>query len=153
MPKGWKKNEKHEGLIDPPRTEDDARHNISLVGRAIQDLFFAVRAHRDARGHKLCFENDNELYAAFGLEPLEDRELPPRAEFLGKCAEYYDSHPCKRAHACAQVAYVPDPVIRPFEPGSDLWSEMTAVSRYLHDSEAYDQMTRRGSWTVDTTQF
>lgn len=47
----------------------------------------AVVAHHAKRGHELCWQNDDDLYAVFGLIP-PNRELPPRAEFSRRCKEY-----------------------------------------------------------------
>ena len=49
----------------------------------------AVSKHATARGHERCWENDRELYRAFGLEP-SGPDLPSRDEFLGRCAAYYE---------------------------------------------------------------
>jgi hypothetical protein len=49
----------------------------------------AIRAHRDARGHDRCWENDVALYRVLG-EPVPDGPgLPSHGEFIMKCEEYF----------------------------------------------------------------
>lgn len=49
----------------------------------------AIRRHRDAQGHDRCWELDAELYAVLG-EPVPERPLPPKCEFLAECEKYYE---------------------------------------------------------------
>lgn len=52
-------------------------------------LLAAIVAHRDKKGHNACHvPNDNELYAAAGLSPV-DRQLPDAYEFLTHCIRYH----------------------------------------------------------------
>lgn len=51
----------------------------------------AIRIHRDARGHDRCWLDDIELYRVLGGEiPGSDPALPPRCEFLERCATYWE---------------------------------------------------------------
>ena len=65
-----------------------AEHNDSLTAQ-VASLREAVQKHYDANGHDLCWENDDALYAAFGLKPKK-RKLPSKEEFTRRCAEYRD---------------------------------------------------------------
>jgi hypothetical protein len=51
----------------------------------------AIRKHRDAKGHNLCWENNLELYALLPETIEVDPEVPPFAEFLRNCIAYRES--------------------------------------------------------------
>lgn len=51
----------------------------------------AIRKHRDATGHAMCWENDQELWRALGDGFVPDRVPPHLPEFMGKCAAYWQS--------------------------------------------------------------
>lgn len=53
----------------------------------------AIERHRDAQGHDLCQENDDELYDVLNDGVKVDRKLPPRCEFRRECRKYYESRP------------------------------------------------------------
>lgn len=53
-------------------------------------LAAAIRKHRDACGHDRCWLNDMELYAALGEPTPTSMGMPPREEFLARCAEYHE---------------------------------------------------------------
>lgn len=58
--------------------------------RAARGMRQAIREHRAATGHHLCWytpELWDHLPEAASAEP----QVPPRGEFLQKCAEYRDS--------------------------------------------------------------
>jgi len=63
-----------------------------------EGLYGAIVRHHAARGHDRCWENDRALYAAAGLEPGSP-ELPPRAEFLKRCEEYFQGQSARHAEA------------------------------------------------------
>ena len=48
----------------------------------------AIRKHRAAQGHELCWENDDELWSALGDGVTADRRVPPWPEFMTRCAAY-----------------------------------------------------------------
>ena len=59
------------------------------VARSLERLRAAVRRHRDASRHNRCWLNDLELYGALG-EAVPADPMPPRDEFLARCALYHD---------------------------------------------------------------
>ncbi len=65
----------------------------------VRQLETAIRKHRDQRGDDRCWVDDVELYAILGDEQAVFT-LPPREEFLGNCARFYE---CRQRH--------PDPVV------------------------------------------
>lgn len=56
----------------------------------VRKLRQAIREHRDARGHELCWYQP-ELWGLLPESVGPDPEAPPREEFLRRCAEYRDS--------------------------------------------------------------
>ncbi len=65
------------------------------------ELEAAIRTHRDERGDDRCWLDDNELYAVLGDTTQPVFTLPPRAEFLGNCARFWE---CRQKHANAADA-------------------------------------------------
>jgi hypothetical protein len=63
---------------------------IDTLRHRVDELEAAIRTHRDYRGHNRCFLDDYELYQVLG-DPinLADFVLPPEAEFLACCYDYY----------------------------------------------------------------
>ena len=53
----------------------------------IAELEAAIRAHRDRTGHRLCWRDDQTLWAVL-REGLPDPELPPHREFVLGCLRY-----------------------------------------------------------------
>jgi hypothetical protein len=73
----------------PAHGQRECTHNLL---REIERLRAGIRKHRDASGHDLCW------YAPELWDLLPDKKepqpaVPPRAEFLARCAEYRDSLP------------------------------------------------------------
>lgn len=66
----------------------------------IAELEAAIRKHRDQRGDDRCWLDDQELYTVLGDKPA-DFTLPPREEFLGNCARFWE---CRQRHADPVVA-------------------------------------------------
>jgi hypothetical protein len=48
----------------------------------------AIRKHRAATGHDMCWENDEELWEVLGDDVREDHTPPPWCEFMQRCAAY-----------------------------------------------------------------
>lgn len=67
-------------------TTDD----LARMQMRIEELETAIRRHRDATGHQMCWENDHELWAVLGGDP-PDRVPPPLPEFMQCCAAYWQS--------------------------------------------------------------
>lgn len=59
----------------------------------VKALEAAIRKHREATGHSMCHENDDELYVVLGDGVKVNHTPPPRCEFRQKCREYYESRP------------------------------------------------------------
>lgn len=57
------------------------------------DLENAIRKHWQQRGHALCWENDLELWNLLpdAPEKYPHDTVPPREEFMARCAEYHES--------------------------------------------------------------
>ena len=65
---------------------------LKKMQERIDKLEDAIRRHRDAAGHELCWQNDYELYSVLGESEVDKRDtLPPREEFLERCESYYES--------------------------------------------------------------
>ena len=60
----------------------------------IPELEAAIRKHRDQRGDDRCWLDDMELYAVLG-DARVDLTLPPKDEFLGHCARFWE---CRQRH-------------------------------------------------------
>ena len=64
---------------------------LSLAEEALR-LRGAIRRHRDKTGHELCWLNDLVLWQELGESASYPHDtLPVREEFLGQCANYYES--------------------------------------------------------------
>lgn len=66
---------------------------ITFLEARIAILEDAIRKHRDAQGHEMCWENDLELYQVLKDKIETDHRPPSRCEFRQKCREYYESRP------------------------------------------------------------
>lgn len=65
---------------------------VQKLQERVNVLEDAIRTHRDAQGHSLCWLNDYELYSVLNEADVDNRDtLPPRDEFLTNCAKYYES--------------------------------------------------------------
>lgn len=76
----------------PPASDEDP-------GERLARLEAAIRRHRAAQGHDLCWENDIELWSALGDGVQVDRQVPPWPEFMSRCAAYrasFDKPSCRR---------------------------------------------------------
>jgi hypothetical protein len=71
----------------------------------IEELEGAIRKHRDERGDDRCWMDDVELYAVVGDTTQPDFTLPPRAEFLGNCARFFDCRQRNTTHKEAVQEY------------------------------------------------
>lgn len=56
--------------------------------QGFQLLRDAVRKHRDAKGHDLCWLNNTELYQLLPEQPKVDPQIPPWPEFMDGCVRY-----------------------------------------------------------------
>lgn len=56
-----------------------------------QKLRNAIRKHRDAKGHDLCWLNNLELYAALPETVAPNPQVPPWPEFMAGCVAYRKS--------------------------------------------------------------
>lgn len=54
----------------------------------VAELEAAIRKHREATGHEMCWENDEELWSTLGDGVVIDHTPPPWCEFMQRCAEY-----------------------------------------------------------------
>lgn len=78
-------------------------HHISCVSALLEDLDrlkLAIRRHRDERGNDRCRLDDDRLYAELG-EPIPDRPLPSKQDFLTECGRFWES---RRTPGCVYVA-------------------------------------------------
>lgn len=65
---------------------------VNQLKERIAELENAIRVHRDAQSHEMCWLNDSELYAVLHENLVDSRPtLPPRDEFLTNCEKYYQS--------------------------------------------------------------
>jgi hypothetical protein len=56
--------------------------------KRIKELEDAIRKHRNATGHEMCWENDEELWLILKDNICIDHKPPEWCEFMKKCAEY-----------------------------------------------------------------
>jgi 8-oxo-dGTP diphosphatase len=59
--------------------------------RRVEELEAAIRKHREATGHNMCWENDEELWAVLADGVVLDHTAPEHCEFFRKCIEYRES--------------------------------------------------------------
>lgn len=59
----------------------------------IRELEGAIRMHKAAQGHEMCWENDETLYSVLPEQNKVDHTPPARCEFRQKCRAYYESRP------------------------------------------------------------
>lgn len=59
-----------------------------MVSPRIQELEAAIRKHRQATSHDMCWENDVELWGVLKDSPKMDHTPPPWCEFMQRCAAY-----------------------------------------------------------------
>ena len=76
-----------QAVLDP----DLDRATLAELQEQVMTLRRALREHRDAKGHDRCWLNDEVLYRLLpeGSQVSADLRLPPRDEFLRRCAEYH----------------------------------------------------------------
>lgn len=72
-------------LASPDTIED-----IRMALLELRDAQAAIRHHHAQRGNDKCWENDNELYAKFGLEPHNKNQLVSYEEHCRNCQKYRD---------------------------------------------------------------
>lgn len=66
--------------------------NPSVLFEETKKLKAAVREHARQLGDDRCWLDDEQLYAAAGIDIDETQTaLPPKEEFLGNCARYHES--------------------------------------------------------------
>lgn len=61
---------------------------INALYQRVQKLENAIRKHRDASGHDLCWENDIELWSVLDGECVPRKEVPSWCDFIQNCAKY-----------------------------------------------------------------
>lgn len=74
-----------------PTKQPTGRDPLALLENALEAyhrLWQALIKHYSQRGNDKCWENDNELYAAFGLVPHNTNELPSYQEHCRNCDKY-----------------------------------------------------------------
>ena len=69
---------------------------VSLLKARIRELESAIRRHRRATGHNLCWENDEELWSVLPDGKAFDHTPPPWEEFMKRCAAYRASRQPRR---------------------------------------------------------
>jgi hypothetical protein len=67
----------------------------------IRELEDAIRKHRSATGHDMCWENDVELWSVLKDNVKMDHTPPPWPEFMKRCAAYRASK-----DACGQATTI-----------------------------------------------
>lgn len=77
---------------------------MSAAARIAQ-LETAIQKHRDQRGDDRCWLDDLELYAVLGDGAEADLTLPPREEFLGNCARFFECRQRNADHRAAVAEY------------------------------------------------
>lgn len=61
---------------------------FELVNSKVKFLEDAIRKHRDATGHDMCWENDEELWSVLKDGVKLDHTPPTWCEFMKNCAAY-----------------------------------------------------------------
>ena len=78
-------------MIDPRDADLETLDRAALLSEC-RKLRAGIRAHRDSSGHDLCWYVP-ELWSLLPDQEEPRPAVPPRAEFLARCAEYRDSLP------------------------------------------------------------
>lgn len=66
----------------------DTEHSLRA---RIQELEDAIKKHRAAVGHDLCWENDDELHSVLKDGVVVNHTRPTKSEFMTRCEQYCDS--------------------------------------------------------------
>lgn len=61
---------------------------VAALRARVRELEAAIRKHRRATGHKMCWENDEELWRVLKDGKKLDHAPPPWEEFMQRCAAY-----------------------------------------------------------------
>lgn len=64
------------------------RAALRRLNARVRALEAAIRRHRRATGQQMCWENDEELWAALKDGGRLDHTPPPWPEFMRRCALY-----------------------------------------------------------------
>lgn len=65
--------------------------------KRIKELETGIAAHRAAKGHDRCWENDLKLYQLVG-GTIDENVMPPLPEFMHNCAAYYQGQ-CRKVES------------------------------------------------------
>lgn len=90
-------------------------NNEKKLLKRIKELENAIKKHRKATNHEMCWENDEKLWEILNDKVKINHNPPEWCEFMKKCAEYrkskdkkFEDKKTKKSNICPQCK-LPEP--------------------------------------------